>query len=213
MLENLVANEGKVIKTEDYLQPIVNFYFTNDQGQWLAIQKAVVGVVGDMKSDIAILELITGDYIPNVKKEYPFLELCTERPEVGNEVATGGFPLGDNLMEAAENADCSFHFGRISALVPYDSPKLNPTSIQLDMFTNHGNSGGPVFNQKDGKVLGMLNAGMTAGIVDVIKDGLTQRLEIPTGISYAIPALLLQNAISSFESKGKEIVDGLRNSH
>jgi hypothetical protein len=163
--------------------PIVNFYFKKDEKSWAIIQKQAIHVQGSPKDDIAILEFPEGDFRPGEAKEYPFLELAGENEKEGLPIGVVGFPLGDTLQNLAGSATYSFHYGHIGAVIPFTSEEVQPTSYQLDVFTNHGNSGGPVFRLSDGKVIGMLNAGLATNLEVEAK-----KYEIPTGISFAVPS-------------------------
>jgi len=210
LLDEMVKNEGQIFDTYNYLQPVVNFYFVDDSCNWSVIQKSVSGIEGDIKDDIAILSLFPGDFRPGIQKYYPCLEFDSHSKDEGFEIGTGGFPLGDVLHEVTDNASCSFHFGRIGAIIPYNAPNVKPSSIQLDVFTNHGNSGGPVFGLKNGKVIGMLNSGMASCVVNVSDREPMQTIEIPTGMSYGIPSWKIQRNFDNFQANGKQIIERLK---
>ena len=91
----------------------------------------------DSASDIALLKI-------NVR-EYPYLDVETSAPKVGDEVLVIGYPLGRVLAE-----EPSVTRGIISAV------RFSNAAYQLDAAVNPGNSGGPVLN-KDGDVLGVLS--------------------------------------------------------
>ena len=109
--------------------------------------------------DLAMLQLHPHSAFP---RGYPTLPI--EDPnEVweGMEIATCGFPLGEVLQTALGTVTSSFTKGMISSILP--SADVDQDSIlgyQLDLTATQGNSGGPVFSVKSGKVLGVLSSGL-----------------------------------------------------
>lgn len=186
------------VKT-NVLRPSVMFYFKIDEDHWAAIQKAVLNIQIDSKEDIALLSLIPGDFRPGYQKNYPFISFDSDRILEGQEIVTVGFPLGDSLHKEFGGATYSFHFGHIGAVAPFPSKTVPPDKLQLDILTNHGNSGGPVIKLSNGRVVGMLNLGA------VIKHGEQAQIEVPTGISYAVPAWKIIENIDSNKEDGKKI--------
>ncbi|MGI2335705.1 MAG: trypsin-like peptidase domain-containing protein [Dehalogenimonas sp.] len=92
---------------------------------------------------------------------------------VGEQIMTGGFPLGSELPGPA-----TFNSGIVSAIrTMTSSNSFNPNSqidyIQIDADINPGNSGGGLFNTQ-GELIGIPSYGFAAGIntavpVDAIK--------------------------------------------
>lgn len=95
----------------------------------------------------------------------------------GMEIATCGFPLGNNLNNQIGTITSSFTKGILSSIIPMHGCEIEHLSgFQLDITATHGNSGGPVFNLENGKVFGVLQRGV-----------LDQQDEILPGIVKAEP--------------------------
>jgi serine protease Do len=119
----------------------------------------------------------------------------------GQNVAFTGFPIGGVLGFSPVT-----HRGIISAITPVALPsptanQLNEKVIktlkrgafevyQLDGTAYPGNSGGPLFEMEKGEVIGILNMVFVKGTKESI---LTQ----PSGISYAVPVIHLQELLQS----------------
>jgi S1-C subfamily serine protease len=108
----------------------------------------------------------------------------------GTEVAFTGFPIGMALGLYPVT-----HRGIVSAVSPMAPPQTNSRLLtakmiramrdpydvlQLDATAYPGNSGSPVFDQRSGEVIGVINSVL-------IKGNKEAALERPSGISYAIP--------------------------
>ncbi|MDV2990116.1 MAG: trypsin-like peptidase domain-containing protein [Dehalogenimonas sp.] len=97
---------------------------------------------------------------------------------VGEQIMTGGFPLGDELFGDASFGPATFNTGIVSAIrTMTSSNSYNPNSqidyIQIDADINPGNSGGGLFNTR-GELIGIPSYGFAAGIntavpIDAIK--------------------------------------------
>jgi S1-C subfamily serine protease len=123
---------------------------------------------------------------------------------VGERVGITGFPIGSIL-----GLYPATHIGIVSAVTPMAIPAPNATTItaaqmrrmrnplevfQLDITAYPGNSGSPVFNTRDGVVLGVLNS-------VVVKESKESLLTNPSGISYAIPAVHVRALLRDAKSK------------
>jgi S1-C subfamily serine protease len=108
----------------------------------------------------------------------------------GTEIAFTGFPIGMALGLYPVT-----HRGIVSAISPMAPPQLgsrlltakmiramrDPYDVmQLDATAYPGNSGSPVFDQRSGRVLGVINSVLVKGTKEAA-------IEKPSGISYAIP--------------------------
>jgi S1-C subfamily serine protease len=108
----------------------------------------------------------------------------------GTEIAFTGFPLGMVLGLSPVT-----HRGIVSAISPMAPPQPGSRTLtadviramrdpydvyQLDATAYPGNSGSPVYDQRSGKVLAVINSVL-------IKSGKEAAIATPTGITYAIP--------------------------
>jgi len=149
--------------------------------------------IADKDHDLALLK-ITGPPLPALKIKPP-----AEIRE-GQSVAFIGFPIGGSLGFSPVT-----HRGIISSITPIAIPAGNSTQLkeksiqrlrsgsfsiyQLDATAYPGNSGGPLFDEETGEVIGILNMVFVKGTKESV-------LEKPSGISYAIPASFLQDLIA-----------------
>ena len=117
----------------------------------------------------------------------------------GMNVAFTGFPIG-----AALGYSPVTHRGIVSAITSIAPPSataqgLNERAIraikagpfpifQLDATAYPGNSGGPLFDPSDGKVVGIIN-------MVFVKSSKESALSQPSGITYAIPSRFLAQMI------------------
>lgn len=148
----------------------------------------------DNSHDLALLA-IDGPPLPRLTLR------DSDKIREGLSVAFTGFPIG-----AALGFSPVTHRGMISAITPIALP--SPTSqrlneklakrlrigsfnvFQLDATAYPGNSGSPVFDLDSGEVIGIIN-------MVFIKGTRESALSQPTGISYALPANLLQELMQS----------------
>lgn len=126
-----------------------------------------------------------------IKQPLPALSLHTgSDPREGENIAFTGFPIGMALGLYPVT-----HHGIISAISPMAPPQLgsrvlsakmiramrDPFDVyQLDATAYPGNSGSPVYDQRTGSVIGVINS----VFVKETKEAVIQK---PSGISYAIP--------------------------
>jgi len=122
----------------------------------------------------------------------PALELGdSQRVREGQAVAFTGFPIGNVL-----GLYPATHRGIIAAITPIARPLENARNLdrvqirrlrqrfdtfQLDATAYPGNSGSPLFELQQGRVIGVVN-----GVI--VKESREAMLSEPSGISYAIPA-------------------------
>lgn len=79
----------------------------------------------------------------------------------GESVAVAGFPMGTRTLQAPgwiHQLSPTLQAGIISGVLPF--PCDNPHALLLDLMTQGGSSGSPVFNLESGEVLGMVYAGL-----------------------------------------------------
>lgn len=99
----------------------------------------------DAKHDFAIVKFDAG-------KEISVADVNCDEQEWGTPVAVVGYPLGVGLMVTQ---------GHVAATTGLKDDGPVNGSVLLDVSINHGNSGGPVFND-DGEVLGLAQAYLNA---------------------------------------------------
>ena len=116
--------------------------------------------------------------------------------EEGLDVATAGFPMGTDALTAPgylHQLTPTLQKGIISAVLPFASP--TPHAFSINIMTQGGASGSPVFDCNTGRVLGVLYAGLNDFAVTIKNKDF---YKVPTNISYVVPAhyikfLLKQN--------------------
>jgi S1-C subfamily serine protease len=129
---------------------------------------------GETMPDLAFLQL-------NVTA-LPAAELLTE-PNVlktGLDVATAGFPLGEGPLTAFNKVTQLtplLRKGVISSVYPFPCPR--PDGFTVDVTTQGGASGSPIFQTDSPKILGMVQAVMVGG----------------ENITIALPSTLISEAL------------------
>jgi S1-C subfamily serine protease len=104
-------------------------------------------------------------------------------------VVVCGYPLGWALEEVGKSVSSTFQAGIVSSVIPHpDFPRRKVQFYRLDIPLNPGNSGGPVFLENDGIVVGIvyerpqdvhsINLPGGAGKID---------MPIPSGLTHALP--------------------------
>lgn len=121
-----------------------------------------------------------------------------DRVREGTEIAFTGFPLGMVLGLYPVT-----HRGIVSAISPMAPPQPGSRTLtadviramrdpydvyQLDATAYPGNSGSPVFDQRSGEVLAVINSVL-------IKSGKEAAIATPTGITYAIPVRFVRELL------------------
>jgi hypothetical protein len=172
-------------------------------------------VVADSKDpDLAIVEID----VPNI----PALVLSETMPQTGDTVAIAGFPWNEGQLWGSLLGGQGFKLGVGARQFP---PELQPSYhsgpvsaihgggqyyIQYDALTDHGNSGGPLFDPATGAVFGIVQAtvpGMTDPLADTppsvynnlaisVHEGMTVLAKAP------LPANLAENAPAEAEPPG-----------
>jgi S1-C subfamily serine protease len=140
-------------------RPYVLFYAPEPNGENLLVIPAPVTLaVAKLEYDLGLMRIGPHAAFPN---GYPQLEV-EEFSEIheGMEVATCGFPMGNELHEQLGTRTSSFTKGILSSIAPAAgaAPEL-VSGYQLDLTATFGNSGGPVFSWATGRVIGVLQGG------------------------------------------------------
>lgn len=149
-------------------------------------------VASDRQRDLALLE-VDGPALTALQLEEP----GTARE--GQSIVLMGFPIGGALGFSPVS-----HRGIIASITTVAMPapsarQLDPRAIsrlregnfeilQLDATAYPGNSGGPVLDAENGRVLGIVN-------MVLVKGSRESALSSPTGITYAIPVKQLHDLL------------------
>ncbi|WP_153110121.1 S1C family serine protease [Propionivibrio limicola] len=198
-----VVGNGSLIATNAHVVPEA----TDEQdGEVVAIHVPVSNrgtqlrqarmVAIDKQHDIALLR-IEGPPLPALRLQ----EKAVVRE--GQAVVFIGFPIGTVL-----GASPVTHRGIISAITPIVMPSANARQLnervvsrlktgsfdvyQLDGTAYPGNSGGPLLDQENGEVVGIINMVFVKGTKEAA-------LSQPSGISFAIPVIYLQEMLRSIK--------------
>lgn len=162
------------------------------RGQFVKAYPASVVKV-DETHDLALLE-IRGDPLPGLTLGN------SSSVREGQQVAFTGFPIGAVLGLYPVT-----HRGIVSVITPMVRPADGARTLsavqlrrmrnrfdafQLDATAYPGNSGSPVYEPGTGRVIGILNSVF-------IKESREAILERPSGISYAIPVVHLQDLLEN----------------
>lgn len=117
--------------------------------------------------------------------------------EEGVEVATAGFPMGTDALTAPgwlHQLTPTLQRGVCSAVLPFACP--TPHGYSINVMSQGGASGSPVFSCETGKIIGVLYGGLTD--VDVTLRA-HEPFKVPTNITYVVPAHYLATAMREFE--------------
>lgn len=203
-----IVGSGFVVSKEGYVCTCVHV-ISGKQGQlqvgvkengnyvWAPSQIILV----DNERDIAILKLPA----PPKDKKIQILPVNlgdSSSVEEGQEIAFTGFPFGGVTGGGFSPSTTK---GIISALRPKLVGQVIIDHFQLDAMTMEGNSGAPVFELYDGKVIGIVNARfdplMLGNTPQVMIGG--RPLGISTNIGFAIPVNLIKQVIQIALEKEK----------
>lgn len=150
---------------------------------------------GQKTPDIAFVQLKVRDV--------PSLKLATGEHylKVGQEVATIGYPMGDQPLTALgklHQLSPMLRRGIVSSIFP--TPFATPHGFTIDIMQQGGSSGSPIFRTDTGEVVGMMAS-------SVIEWGVAESAQIKmhysqnTNISIAEPSHVIQLALSNFVSQ------------
>ncbi len=203
-LPDLVVPPGKRFGRADVRGHRMFVMFHHVEGDEIAVEGVpVLCSVGPKNQDAAVIML------PREGTIYPSLEVGdSDHVLEGEAVATCGFPLRLALREDSISGTSSFQAGIISAVLAH--PDLAPKhriSFQLDMVVNPGNSGGPVFRQESGEVVGIVQSQLLTEkvLTEKVPTGLSYAVPIPTGLAYAVPI----NVVKPFLQKIRQDPEGV----
>jgi serine protease Do len=142
----VVTSDGKFLTCFHVIENAKEIYvrFDQDSDSWFVASF----IDGDQESDLAVLKL-EGDGFP-----YALLAEKDQNVPIAENVDLLGYPLGDELGKRV-----TFTAGVVSSL----REKAGGVNlIQIDAGAYHGSSGGPLFRESDGKVIGILSGGLNS---------------------------------------------------
>ncbi|HTR12809.1 MAG TPA: Do family serine endopeptidase [Roseiarcus sp.] len=132
-----ISSDGYIVTNNHVVEHAKVVTITAADGK--TIPARVVGT--DPKTDLALLKVKEGS-------NYPFVTFASQAPRVGDWVVAIGNPFG---LGGTVTAGIVSARGRDIGAGPYDD------FLQIDAPVNHGNSGGPTFNE-NGEVVGINTA-------------------------------------------------------
>jgi serine protease Do len=162
-----ISPDGYIVTNNHVVEHASAVTVTTDGGK--AFPAKVIGV--DPKTDLALLKVEGADF--------PAVRFAAQPPRVGDWVIAVGNPFG---LGGTVTAGIVSARGRDLGSAPYED------FIQIDAPVNHGNSGGPAFN----------NAGEVVGVNTAIFS--------PTGgsvgIGFAISSDVVQSVVAELKTHG-----------
>ena len=155
---------------------------SKDEKNDIAIIKLGVKKLSDINSGIVIEGFSVPEIVPKT------CTLDTRRPLNGEEIAISGYPLREPSLVTT--------WGHIASNWTLADEK-NGDKVERylgDITANPGNSGGPVYLAKSGKVVGVCVAGKLTETID--KLGNPAELMQTTGLTYIVPAQAVIDLLS-----------------
>ncbi len=162
-----ISSDGYIVTNNHVVEHASSVTVTTDAGKTLTAK--VIGA--DPKTDLALLKAEGTDF--------PAVRFAAKGPRVGDWVIAVGNPFG---LGGTVTAGIVSARGRDIGSGPYDD------FIQIDAPVNHGNSGGPTFNN-EGEVVGVNTAIFSPSGGSV-------------GIGFAISSDVVQTVIEQLKSHG-----------
>lgn len=231
-----VVNSGGLIMTNEHVVKAISKLprLKSEPTEWPAQVVLLSNVPGvgmtHVMMNIKMVMGFTMDQPPTYLKENPdvgFIKVdVTDLPIVeieaapdyneGQEIGVAGFPLGTDLWRAQTSQghlnqiNPTLRTGHIGAILPF--PCEDPHGLLLDVMSQGGLSGSPVFGTTSGKIVGLLYSSINEPKVLNSKDDGVLVYKVPTGISYAVPSHFLAKVLQKIEADGKwnQAKSGLR---
>jgi S1-C subfamily serine protease len=182
------------------------FHFIPEKGMTL-IDVNIEGVVSP--TDFIKPPVYYGPDLPDVAaihintKGLPTINLQpTLAVSEGEDIAVAGFPMGTRTLQAPgwiHQISPTLQTGIVSAVLPF--PCDDPHALLLDLMTQGGSSGSPVFKPETGEVLGMVYAGLheTRSLSSPKnRDGLLA-YKNPTTLTLAIPTNYIRSLVDKLD--------------
>jgi serine protease Do len=133
----MVDGKGYIVTNAHIIRKSKNVFVINSKGE--EFRTDVIKMLPER--DIAILKIIDNNFVPITALPFAIRKSSTD---VAEPIFTLGYPRNDIVYSE----------GYLSAKTGFNGDTL---TCQLGMAANHGNSGGPVFNQ-NGEIIGVLSA-------------------------------------------------------
>jgi S1-C subfamily serine protease len=143
---------------------------------------------GPPKPDIAFVHLKLRGLLPVALRPHGAMY------EEGEEVATAGFPMGtDHLIVPGwlHQISPTLQSGIVSAIHPY--PCTTPHGFTINVMTQGGASGSPIFNRETGEVIGAVYAGVFD--IRLNADGENPQ-HLLTHYTYGVPSHFIVNSVA-----------------
>ena len=149
----LIDGKGYLITNAHVLEGATSASVYNKEGKEFSASIAFLNV----EQDLAILKIIDSDFETIKNLPYSFK---SNIGNLGEEIYTIGFP---NFPRT----DVVYNVGYLSSLKGYNGDTL---AYQIQLNSNHGNSGGPILNKK-GEIIGVLSTKLSKadGVTFAIK--------------------------------------------
>lgn len=123
----------------------------------------------------------------------PTVELSkTDDIAEGKELATAGFPMGADALTApgyVHQITATLQRGIISSVLPFACTR--PHAFTLNVMTQGGASGSPVFDCETGEIWGVLYGGLSDIGFTLQQDAYS----LPTNISYVVPSHYIRHIL------------------
>jgi S1-C subfamily serine protease len=139
---------------------------------------------GPRRPDLAIIHVKA--------RGLPTLQLASQPPTEGELLATAGFPMGTDALVAPgwlHQLTPTLQTGIVGAVLPF--PCQNPHAFVLNVMSQGGASGSPVFYPDSGDVAGVLYGGLFD--VDLTAKG--DLYKKPTNVTYVVPGAVLAKVL------------------
>jgi hypothetical protein len=135
----------------------------------------------------------------------PCLKIIADASSVreGTRIATAGFPMGTDALCAPgypHQLTPTLQEGIVSAVLPF--PCREPHALMLNIMTQGGASGSPVFLPDAPHVVGVLYAGLREKYHMEVQRLLVP-YQVPTNFSYCVPGSLIQLALDKVHTKSE----------
>ncbi len=146
-------------------------------------------IYGPETPDLSIVRVLANDLAPMKIAPLHFIR-------EGVDIATAGYPMGRRALDGPygqRQVTPTLQKGIISAVLPF--PSERPHSFSVNIMSNSGASGSPVFFTDTGEVSGVL----FSALADIGHTKEKDEYFMPTSISYAVPSYYLSSALSKIE--------------